>query len=297
MYSTMQTTDQRSNDPLKVILANNAAKSSMTPLRLTTAIYFDLFIYWSVMFDNASNDLVLPKRGRIRKTCMVKYLKNWFLYLPHRTGIFCVTSFLIILNSLLMLGISIVLPTLTFYHGTRFKEAATKIVQEGKWYVGPGTFAGSGIYFAIKRRVAEHYASKDKNNAVIIVRITTTFTCNGKIMTKKHRDMIGKQGALLSTKLRFPWRTIEHWREHNNWWEYCIVQPGKERKYVNSWRVRPIAVINRDQPIRVWGGFHHYALKPTNFILGSLCWCSIVAAATSYPKIEQKFMILISSLS
>ena len=53
--------------------------------------------------------------------------------------------------------------TLTMMHGTS-EESSIKISGPGRWLIGDGNFAGSGIYFTMEKRVAMHYAEASAQN-------------------------------------------------------------------------------------------------------------------------------------
>lgn len=250
---------------------------SMTPFRIINSVYYDILLYWSVMLDDTISEVFNPKLGKYRSQKGFIYIAHWIYAFPWRVIIFIIKCPLVIIDSILMFGISSLLPTLTMYHGTEFSGGATNIAQSGKWKVGSGDHAGSGIYFAIDRKVAEHYArsraKNDANRGVLITRVTTTFTKNHATLKKETRQLIGKDGVSLSKKVGFLWSSIEHWRSDlDGWWEYCLVQPGKAGNYINSWRIRPIAVIQNNQTTRIWGGLSHYSTDFQNVFIGVISW-------------------------
>ncbi len=222
-----------------------------TPLRLVNALYFNIVLYWAVIFCDSITEWLHPrlKYGQYRG------IKAWFLYFPLRLFNVFKRNGAALLEGILMTGVDIVFPTYTMYHGTSFKGIATNIAQEGRWLVGGGDYAGSGIYFGFYRKTAEHYA-QGRDRALICARVTT-FPCrNSATLPRKLRKKIGNDGAGISNGLPFPYRSIEHWRDHSyaQWFEYCLVQPGLAGKYVRTWRARPICVLKNDMPKRIWGG-------------------------------------------
>lgn len=250
----------------------------LTPVRAITSLYFDVLLYWSVMLDDTLSEVFMPKLGKYRFERGFKYSLHWTVAFPYRLLLFFLKSLFTIADSILMFGVAIVFPTLTMYHGTKFNDALTKIVQDGKWLVGSGDHAGSGIYFAIRRRVARHYSPSGQDKGILILRVTPTFTRNQVTLKKGVRELVGQDGRKLSQKLNFPFCTIEHWRtDMDGWWEYCLVQPGKAGKYVRTWRIRPVAVLKDENHriTRVWGGFRHYCLSFSNCFIGVLCWVVI----------------------
>lgn len=227
----------------------------MTPIRIINAIYFNIVLYWSMIFCDSVSELLHPKLDYTRKRKKLNYFYQWFIYFPHRLILVIQRNGLALVEGILMTGVDTVLPTYTMYHGTSFKGIATNIAQTGRWYVGSGDYAGSGIYFGFFRKTAEHYA-KGADHAVIVARVTV-FPCrNSATLSRRLRKKIGKDGEGISSGLSFPWKSIEHWRDHSyaQWFEYCLIQPGKSGKYVRSWRARPVCVLKNHYPQRIWGG-------------------------------------------
>ncbi|MFI3222696.1 MAG: hypothetical protein QX191_06635 [Methylococcaceae bacterium] len=246
-----------------------------TPLRIINSLYFDILVYWSVMLDDSLQEVFIPKRGEYRRLHGFKYFSRWFFAFPYRLLVFIFRSIFIIIDGILMFGISVVSPALTMYHGTQFNDNLTKIVQDGRWRVGDGDHAGLGIYFAIKESVARHYSPGGEDRGIAILRVTPTFTRNQVTLKKHIRDLVGNDGKKLSQKLKFPYATIEHWRtDMGGWWEYCLVQPGKSQKYIRTWRIRPIAVLKSDDGkiTRIWGGMRPFCYSFSNFFAGVMSW-------------------------
>lgn len=245
------------------------------PLRVVNSLYFDVLVYWSVMLDDSLSEVFMPKCDKYRHMHGFKYFFRWIFALPYRLLKFVFRSFFIIIDGVLMFGISVASPALTMYHGTQFNDRLTKIVQNGKWLVGSGDHAGSGIYFAIRESVARHYSPSGEDRGIVILRITPTFTRNQVTLKKQVRELVGRDGQTLSNKLKFPFCTIEHWRtDMNGWWEYCLVQPEKAGQYIRTWRIRPIAVLKSDDGkiTRVWGGMRPFSYSLTNCMAGVLSW-------------------------
>ena len=80
----------------------------------------------------------------------------------------------------------------TMYHGTSFDEAATKISQSGKWYVGSGNYVGTGIYFGIAESTAKHYAPSGKDRGIIMSRVTLIFCKTVSTMKKYGNTLLFK---------------------------------------------------------------------------------------------------------
>ncbi len=227
---------------------------AFTPLRLLNALYFDIVLYWTVVFCDSISELIHP-RLNYGDPSQGYYLYRWFRYFPYRLYKIFRRNGGALLEGILMTGVDVVLPTYTMYHGTSFKGIATNIAQAGRWYVGGGDYAGCGIYFGFYRHTAEHYA-KGADNALIVARVCI-FPCrNSATLPGRIRRKIGSDGEGISRGLPFPFCSIEHWRNHSyaEWFEYCLVQPGKAGKYIRTWRARPLCVLKNGIPKRIWGG-------------------------------------------
>ncbi len=225
----------------------------LTPVRVVNALYFNIVLYWTVIFCDSVSELLRPKLDKSASNG--SYLRRWLAGFPRRLGNVFRRNPLALLEGILMTGVDAIWPTYTMYHGTSFKGIATNIAQAGRWYVGGGDYAGCGIYFGLLRKTAAHYA-QGGDNALIVARVTI-FPCrNSATLPKRLRRKIGSDGSGISTGLPWPWRSIEHWRDHSyaQWFEYCLVQPGQAGKYVRSWRARPVCVLRNGVPSRIWGG-------------------------------------------
>jgi len=227
----------------------------LTPIRFINALYFNIILYWTVIFCDSIAELMQPKRERYRNLHGLQYIGSWILGFPKRLLNVFSRNGLSLLEGILMTGVDLVFPTYTMYHGTSFKGIATNIATEGRWYVGSGDYAGSGIYFGFYKKTAEHYAAGD-DHAIIVARVTL-FPCrNSSTLPYRLRKKIGSDGVAITHGLGFPWKAIEHWRDHSyaQWFEYCLIQPDKAGQYVRTWRARPVCVLKHHLPSRIWGG-------------------------------------------
>ncbi len=250
----------------------------LTPLRFINALYFNIILYWSMIFCDSISELFIPRLDYPRKGKPFKYLYRWLIYFPYRLYAVFHRNGLALLEGILMTGVDVVLPTYTMYHGTSFKGIASNIAQAGRWYVGGGDYAGSGIYFGFYRKTAEHYAKGD-DHAVIVARVTV-FPCrNSATLPHRLRKKIGNDGTGISSGLPLPWKSIEHWRDHSyaQWFEYCLIQPHKAGKYVQSWRARPICVLKHRLPRRIWGGLSLWTGGTSGASVIFFSWLIIIA--------------------
>lgn len=244
------------------------------PIRLVNSFYFN-FLFCIFSICDSILELIHPQVKGFRFLIGSSYFWRWIWTFPFRFVIFLLRSLGALFISMYLYALEVVFPTVSMYHGTQFNEHATKIVQEGKWLVGSGDFAGSGIYFGLQRRIAEHYASTSgEEPAVIVARVTLTFGRNALTMRKNLRRLFcqGGTGQDISRGLIFPWKSVEHWRYDCQWFEYCIVQPGKSGRYIQTWRIRPIVVLKDGKPTRIWGGITLWSGGFKGFIYSFFSW-------------------------
>lgn len=182
------------------------------------------------------------------------------------------------MDSVLMLAVSVVFSTLTMRHGTKFKEAGSKIAQTGGWLAGSGNYAGTGIYFGMTDRVAKHYAPGGENAGFVMVRVTLTFCKTLSALPKNKRNVgLGDTGERLAQNISksLIFSSVEHYRVDGGWWEYCIIQAEKMDSYVSSWRIRPVALIREGKITRTYGGFAHYSAS-SGLVAGAVSWVYIL---------------------
>lgn len=248
-----------------------------TPLRIITAVYYDVLLFLAVAFSDSIQELLNPKSdGWRHKKKGIGYVFSYVFSFPFRFVGFIFRNGIYVLDSLCMFGVSLIFPTITMKHGTKFNEAGTKIVQSGGWLVGQGNYAGTGIYFGMRERIAEYYGTIDNRNgkyACVLVRVTLTFTKT--IATLKGEDRqagLGEKGERIARNTKgILTASVEHWREDHRWWEYCILRPNEMGDFIQSWRIRPVAIINDGKIARTWGGFYHYA-GTGGLIAGAISW-------------------------
>lgn len=255
----------------------------LTPLRIITALYFDVFVYASVMLSDSVSELLLPRRRGMRKyKTRSTYITAYIVGFPWRLVRFLMSNVLTIVDIIFMFSMGVVLPTLTMYHGTDFNHAVADIAQKGRWKVGGGDYAGLGVYFGITKRTAENYARGNYKKGIIVTRTTLNFTRNGASLNKQERQKIGSDGVGLSHSLSFIWASIEHWRDDGNWWEYCLIHKGYVGDFIKTWRLRPVAFIGDDGKLkRLWGGQANYSINTImSFIVGVVCTVLLIPYLT-----------------
>ncbi|MGB0844747.1 MAG: hypothetical protein ACPGVN_08410 [Alphaproteobacteria bacterium] len=251
-----------------------------TPLRIITALYFDVLMYLFVMLSDSLDELLHPKLGRMRDRKGFDYAWRWLLGMPFRFLWLIFKNALAVIDSVMMLIVSIVWPTFTMYHGTS-EDAVFDIKKGNRWLVGGGNFGGSGIYFGRSVKVAQHYArmssSDPSQERIIIARVTFSMLRNvGTLFSEKRQDVgsMGEAGERLAKALKFPFFATELWRDRKNWWEYCLLHGDKRGQYISSWRIRGVgfAKLKNESQLsgtleRLWGGKAHYCLSIPNIIL------------------------------
>ena len=226
-----------------------------TPLRLINAIYFNILLGWSINIYDSLAEVINPKLGKIRHRKGINYLIFWIIGFPIRLIKMLFKNIFVFIEPIIMTGVDVVFPTYTMYHGTEHGYVSADITQNGRWLVGNGNYVGTGIYFGMSKKVADHYS--DYNNTTILVRVTLMFTRTIATAPYKIRSHIGLGygGDEISRRLSKFWSSVEHWRVDGGWFEYCIIQPvSKKGSLVKTWRARPIALIQDNKPIRIWGG-------------------------------------------
>lgn len=226
-----------------------------TPLRFFNALVYNMIIYnFATLYDRVL-EIFVPRRGKIRHMEGTAYLSIWLIQFPWRVIKHGLTIVLAIAESSVMTVYETIFPTITLYHGTSAK-AGVQITQKGKWYVGDGNFAGSGLYFAINKRAAEHYSRWLNDPILIRARVTLGYAfplaCAPKYIRKalygRDGDMITKWGKKNNI------RSVEWWRSDTQWWEYALLAPRGE--FVQTWRIRILYVESfwEEKIRRIWGG-------------------------------------------
>lgn len=213
-----------------------------TPLRLFNAILYNIIIHIPCALHDYIAEVFNPKGEGMRHLSRWQYWSQYFLKLPYRFYKFLLKrSILTTLESVIYTLVDVVVPTLTMYHGTS-KEAGYKITGDDDvtFKVGNGNYAGSGIYFAIAKDTADHYAK----GAIIITRVSLGRVFNVNIAPDAIRNCVACNGLRLTQwGLQQKITTIEWWRDGARWWEYCMLQPSGT--YKDSWRIRPLCIENR----------------------------------------------------
>lgn len=233
------------------------------PLRLVNAIWYDLVVYGLFSFRDSISDVFAPRTKKWTKKGKFVYFLGWLFGLPFRLIKMVFSSGGRLLEGLFFTIYDLFVPTLTMMHGTS-EESSIKISGPGQWLVGNGNFAGSGLYFTMERRVAEHYADasaqgkKKPNKVIIYARVSLGKNINLMMVPDAvYPYVLNHDGdALTRWGQDHNYDSFEWWRSSNNtnWWEYCIIKSRGSK--VRTWRVRVLYIYDdTDREVqRIWGG-------------------------------------------
>ena len=257
-----------------------------TPLRVITALYYDVLMYLMVSTMDTIDELFKPSLGKMRHRKGFAYFWRWVVFFPYRLCWFMFKNIFSVLDSICMLLVSIAFPTFTMYHSSS-KEALSNVSQQGRWLVGTGNYGGSGIYFGRSIKIALHYVGSghhydkegDKQHPLIVSRVTLTMLRNVATLPQKTRAKygnMGDEGIKMAQEIKFPFFATELWRKDKKWWEYCILRGNEPGQFVKTWRVRPVGLVYEENGAytgalqRLWGGKTHYSLSVANFAVSLL---------------------------
>jgi len=227
----------------------------LAPLRFINACYYNIWVHviWSLR-DHLS-EIFHPKLKGMRHKSGISYVFFWAVGFPIRMLRYSIKAIIQLCEGLAFVAVDTVFPALTMYHGTKL-ESSIAISKPGKWVVGTGNFAGSGLYFGIKKHVGMHYASSRRDPVVICSRVTLGSVVNLNISRKEVKKHIRVNGdAITQWGKEKGYKTCEWWREDKKWWEYCLLHK-RDNNAVDTWRIRVLYIqhIKDNKKQRVWGG-------------------------------------------
>lgn len=232
---------------------------ALFPIRILNAVYYNIVIHLLMAYYNLFLEVVYPKAQRMRFKSGWKYIGLWIWKLPYRIVRFMVIKgFLVTLESLIFTVFDTFYPTLTMYHGTT-ESSGISITCPGVWLVGGGNFAGSGIYFGIKKRTARHYAG---DGVIIVTRVSLGKMLSVRLAPRYVQKWIANAGDKITDwGLKNGYVSVEWWREDQAWWEYCLLD--KVDEYDNPWRIRPLYVLNTYNGTlkRIYGGMSYWLFR------------------------------------
>ena len=93
---------------------------------------------------------------------------------------------------------------------TRFEAEASDIAQKGRWLVGGGDYVAKGIYFAINKKVAQHYSSSGSNHAIVLCRVCLTPYRSTSTLPERLCNLVGFNPDDLGEEMSPFLRTLEH---------------------------------------------------------------------------------------
>lgn len=243
----------------------------MTPVRLINAVYFNMLLFWPVTLRDSVADVFHPRPGEGGD---LRYAVRWIFGFPIRSIKVVTDNLAAILQGVAATLFDLVWPTLTLFHGTP-GQSAHAIVRTGAWRAGDGNYAGTGIYFSIRKRVAIRYARSKGGGAVIVARVTLTPCRPFATLPERLRKNLGRDGDGISHGVKFPWASLQHFRhDQGGWYEFCVVQRARHASK-RTWRVRPLCVLRQGIPKRVPGGMRRW---PT----GARGWTLLAATLGLY---------------
>jgi hypothetical protein len=229
----------------------------LAPLRLLNAIYYNIVIYsfWNVR--DHIGDIFSPKAGKWQRRKGFKYFFFWLFGLPFRIVKYGLTGILQFMEGIVFTVVDVFVPTITMKHGTSY-DASVSISKPGEWRIGGGNYAGTGIYFTMKEKVADHYARSSGNKPMIIyARVSLGKNINLSSVPVDIYNMAGgHDGSGLSRwGINHRITSFEWWRKDGKWWEYVLLYPNIGG-YETPWRVRILYIynINEYKNERIWGG-------------------------------------------
>ncbi|MBQ2520672.1 MAG: hypothetical protein II540_05210, partial [Paludibacteraceae bacterium] len=244
---------------------------ALFPLRLINAVYYNLLIHNVYEWSNYLLEVIQPSDPKEGAGNVLK----WLVFLPIRIIKYLLYhGSLTLIESIIWTAIDTIFPAVTLYHGTD-KTAADNMLcdpnrnkqrqrsaerRTGTWTVGGGNYAGDGIYFGIFRKTLKNYQS----GSAIVARVTTGRSIDTILMPDSVYSHAGlpNASAVSNWGLRNGYISGEWWRAGNcNWWEICMFD--RKNRYNDSWRIRPIYVINYGSGImqRVPGGSAHWLFR------------------------------------
>ncbi|MGI6341855.1 MAG: hypothetical protein ACOXZ9_02600 [Bacteroidales bacterium] len=227
----------------------------LTPIRLINAVYYNILVYGLWSFRDNFLDVFAPKIGGMRYKKGFKYAFFWIFGLPFRLIKYIWAGMLQFIESVIFVVVDTLVPTLSLYHGTDL-GCSISISKPGKWLVGNGNYAGSGIYFTMNQRVAKHYAGSSGEPVLIKARVSLGRTKNLSLAPKHILNCVKYNGDKITEWcINNGYKSVEWWRRDEQWWEYCLVNNNRG-SYIKTWRIRILYIYNlrTNKYERIWGG-------------------------------------------
>ena len=248
----------------------------LTPLRLVNAVYYNIIIHCITEIYDLLLEVFVPNSGKEGAGNVFM----WILLLPWRLLRYPVLhGVLVIVESVIWTVIDIFVPAITLYHGTDLtagksivgsrRRNGTLAWDSGTFRASDSSWAGIGVYFAAKRRVASAYANdpyrlSDKDPVVIVCRVSLGRIINYSLAPYQVYYAAGQNGhppTINKYAEKAHYTTGEWWNDRGKYWEYCLFD--WKNLYNSRWRIRPIYIFNYRTLMaqHVPGGMAHWLFK------------------------------------
>lgn len=250
-----------------------------TPLRLTNAIIYNIFIHCVTGVYDLFLEVLAPSDDKEGGAD----IWTWIYMLPYRVLYYALWHvFLLLVESVIWTVVDIFIPARTFYHGTTLNAGAAitsdphrnKYLKDtSKW--SSGTFlassdpncswAGRGVYFAIRRGLALAYSGDNRSGrggdpVMIACRVSMGRVISYALMPDFVYNQAGGGGwhDEINKFADAHKYTAGEWYNTRGVWEYCLFD--WQNRYNHPWRIRPIYMINMRTGLaqHICGGMQHW---------------------------------------
>ena len=250
-----------------------------TPLRLTNAIIYNIFIHCITGIYDLFLEVLVPSDDKEGG----EDVWAWIYMLPWRVVKYVFWhTFLLLLESVIWTVVDIFIPARTFYHGTNLNAGnaitsdpnRNRYLQDtSRWTSGtflassdPNcSWAGRGVYFAIQRRLALAYSGSNRSgiggDAVMIAcRVSMGRVISYALMPDSVYRQAGGGGKHdeINKFADANDYTMGEWYNYAGVWEYCLFD--WQNRYNHPWRIRPIYMLNlrTGRAQHISGGMQHW---------------------------------------
>lgn len=250
-----------------------------TPLRLTNAIIYNIFIHCITGIYDLLLEVLVPSDDKEGG----EDVWAWIYMLPWRMLKYVFWhTFLLLLESVIWTAVDIFVPARTFYHGTNLNAGnaitsdpnRNRYLQDtSRWTSGtflassdPNcSWAGRGVYFAIQRRLALAYSGSNRSgiggDAVMIAcRVSMGRVISYTMMPDNVYRQAGGGGKHdeINKFADANGYTMGEWYNYAGVWEYCLFD--WQNRYNHPWRIRPIYMLNlrTGRAQHISGGMQHW---------------------------------------
>ena len=249
-----------------------------TPLRLVNAIIYNIFIHCITGIYDLLLEVLAPSDDDEGGDDVWK----WIYMLPYRIIYYAIWHvLLLVVESAIWTVVDVFIPARTFYHGTTLKAANMIMCDPQRndflkrtsgWTSGnftssttPNrTWAGRGVYFAIRRSLAMAYSGDDRSGlggdpVMIVCRVSIGRVISYALMPNRVYNQTGNGGwhDEINKFADAHGYTTGEW--FNGYvWEYCLFD--WQNGYNDLWRIRPIYILNLRTGLaqHIRGGMQHW---------------------------------------